>query len=116
VIRVFNNMDIALLVVALPVFIAAGFPLGGWAVGSGAYLLQKGIAEYTRRKAADAESPRDIVGWMAGSLVLRGWLAAIAIFLVGILGSDKAGLAAAVVFLAAFTMFFSTRMMFRGVE
>jgi hypothetical protein len=114
--RLLNNMDVALLVVALPVFIAAGFPLAGWATGSGAYLAQKAIAEFTRRKAAVAESPRDIVGWMAGSLVLRGWLAAVAIFLVGVLGSDKAGLAAAVLFLAAFTMFFSTRMMFRDVE
>ena len=113
--RVVNNMDIALLAVALPVFIAAGFPLAGWAVGTAAYVAQKAIAEFTRRKAATAERPRDIVGWMAGSLVLRGWLAAVAIFLVG-LADNKAGLAAAVLFLAAFTMFFSTRMMFRGVE
>ena len=110
-----DNLDIALLVVALPVFIAAGFPIAGWAVGAGAYVAQKALAEFTRRKASAAENPRDIVGWMAGSLLLRGWLAAIAIFLVG-LKDSHAGLAAAVVFLGAFTLFFSTRMMFRGVE
>lgn len=110
-----ENLDIALLVIALPVFVAAGFPLGGWAVGAGAYVAQKALAEFTRRKADSAENPRDIVGWMAGSLLLRGWFAAIAIFLVGLKDSN-AGLAAAVVFLAAFTVFFSTRMMFRGVE
>jgi hypothetical protein len=113
--RVLENLDIALLVVALPIFIAAGFPLAGWAVATGAYVIQKAIASFTRRKADSAENPRDIVGWMAGSLLLRGWLAAIAIFLVG-LSDSKAGLAAAVLFLAAFTLFFSTRMMFRGVE
>jgi hypothetical protein len=113
--RVMNNLDIVVLVVALPVFLVAGFPLGGWAVGAGAYVAQKLLAGYTRRKAEAAESPRDIVGWMAGSLLLRGWLAAIAIFLVGLKDAD-AGLAAAVVFLAAFTVFFSTRLMFRGLE
>lgn len=110
-----ENLDIAFLAAALPVFVAAGFPLGGWAVGAGAYVLQKLLAEYTRRRADVAENPRDVVGWMAGSLLLRGWFAAIAIFLVG-LKDAHAGLAAAVVFLAAFTLFFSTRMMFRGVE
>jgi hypothetical protein len=110
-----ENLDIAFLVLALPVFIAAGFPIAGWAVGSGAYVAQKLLANYTRRKADAAENPRDIVGWMAGSLLLRGWFAAIAIFLVGLHDAD-AGLAAAVVFLAAFTIYFSTRMMFRGIE
>lgn len=113
--RVTDNLDIALLIVALPVFLAAGFPIAGWAVGAGAYVGQKAIAEYTRRRAERAESPRDIVGWMAGSLLLRGWLAAVAIFLIG-LSNSHAGLAAAVLFLAAFTVFFSTRMMFRGLE
>jgi hypothetical protein len=110
-----ENLDIAFLVIALPVFIVGGFPLAGWAVGAGAYVAQKALGEYTRRKANAAENPRDIVGWMAGSLLLRGWFAAIAIFLVGLHNSD-AGLAAAIVFLAAFTIFFSTRMMFRGIE
>lgn len=112
---VMENLDIAFLVVALPIFIAAGFPIAGWAVGSAAYVAQKAFAEFTRRKANAAENPRDIVGWMAGSLLLRGWFAAAAIFLVG-LSNNNAGLAAAVMFLGAFTVFFSTRMMFRGVE
>jgi hypothetical protein len=113
--RVMNNLDIAVLVIALPVFIVGSFPLEGWAVGAGVYVAQRLLAGYTRRKADAAESPRDIVGWMAGSLLLRGWLAAIAIFLVG-LSDAHAGLGAAVVFLAAFTVSFSTRMMFRGIE
>jgi len=110
-----ENLDMAFLVIALPVFVVAGFPIAGWAVGAGAYVLQKLLADFTRRKADAAENPRDIVGWMAGSLLLRGWFAAIAIFLVGAKNAD-AGLAAAVVFLGAFTIYFSTRMMFRGVE
>jgi hypothetical protein len=110
-----ENLDMAFLVIALPVFIVAGFPIAGWAVGAGAYVAQKLLAEYTRKKANAAENPRDIVGWMAGSLLLRGWFAAIAIFLVGLKHAD-AGLAAAIVFLGAFTIYFSTRMMFRGME
>lgn len=113
--KVMNNLDIAFLVIALPVFLVASFPIGGWAVASAVYVAQKALAEFTRRKANSSENPRDIVGWMAGSLLLRGWMAAIAIFLVG-LSNDHAGLAAAIVFLGAFTLFFSTRMMFRGLE
>src|SRR4051794_21300406 len=110
-----NNLDIRFLVPALPFFVPASSPLAGWAVGGAAYVLKKLPAAFTRRKADAAENPRDIVGWMAGSLLLRGWFAAIAIFLVGLKNAD-AGLAAAVIFLGAFTIYFSTRMMFRGVE
>jgi hypothetical protein len=110
-----ENLDIAFLVIALPVFIVASFPIAGWAVGAGAYVAQKLLAGYTRRKADAAENPRDIVGWMAGSLLLRGWFAASVFVLLGVTTAD-AGLAAAIVFLGAFTIYFSTRMMFRGIE
>jgi hypothetical protein len=114
-VRVTNNLDIALLALALPVFIAAGFPLGGWAAGTGVYVVQKAIGAWSTKRAAAAEKPRDIVGYMAGSLVGRGWLVAIAIFLTGLANND-AGLAAAVLFLAAFTIHFTMKMMFRGFE
>jgi hypothetical protein len=112
---VMENLDIAFLAIALPVFLVAGFPIAGWAVGSAAYVAQKLFANYTRNKANAAENPRDVAGWMAGSLLLRGWFAAICIFLVG-LKDSHAGLAAAVVFLGAFTLYFTTRMVFRGFE
>jgi hypothetical protein len=102
-----RHLDLALLVIALPVFLLAGWPIAGWAGGAGAYLLQKGIGAYATRKARDSGDVRKVAGIMTGSLIGRGWLAALAIFGVGIGVSDEAGLAAAVLFLGAFTAAFS---------
>jgi hypothetical protein len=108
-------LDIVLLVISLPIFLAAGWPMEGWAVGAGAWLIQRAVQVYTNHKAATAHDARTTVGVLAGSMIGRGWFVAIAIFLVGV-NDNAAGLAAAVLVVALFTVYFTVGMILRPFD
>lgn len=108
-------LDLLLVALALPIFLAAGLPLAGWAVGGGVWVAQRALQEYLDRRASASKDPRTVVGLLAGSMIARGWCVAIAVFLVG-LSDNEAGLAAAVLVIALFTVYFTTRMILRPFE
>jgi hypothetical protein len=114
-VRVLKNVDVIALAVALVLFLIAGFPLLGWITGAGAWAVQRGINELAVRKATTADDVRTRVGLLAGSMILRGWVVAGIIVAVGISHSD-AGLAAAVLFLAVFTLQLTMTMAMRPFE
>jgi hypothetical protein len=114
-VRVLKNVDVIALAVALVLFLIAGFPLVGWLTGAGAWAVQRGINELAVRKALSAEDVRTRVGYLAGSMILRGWVVAGIIIAVGI-GNHDAGLAAAVLFLAVFTLQLTMTMAMRPFE
>lgn len=109
-------LDLCVLALALPVFLLAGFPISGYLVGAGAWLAQRAIQVALLRRAAASRDPRTVVGIAAGSMIARGWFCAIAIFLVGILDSDEAGLAAALLVIALFTVYFTVEMILRPFD
>jgi hypothetical protein len=110
-----KNLDLVLLVLALPVFVVAGWPLAGSAAGGGAWLAQRGIQVLLNRRAAASDDPRAVVGITVGSMVGRGWLVALTIFAVG-LSDEDAGLAAAVLVIVLFTAYFTVSMIMRPFE
>jgi hypothetical protein len=114
-VRVLRNVDLLVLPLALVIFLAAGFPIVGWVTGAGAWLIQRGISELAVRRAERATDPRTKVGLLAGSIIGRGWLVAGIIITVG-LANHHAGLAAAVLFLAVFTLQLSLTMAMRPFE
>jgi hypothetical protein len=114
-VRVLKNVDVIVLGVALVLFLIAGFPIAGWLAGAGAWAIQRGINELAVRKATSAEDARTRVGLLAGSMVVRGWVVAGIILAVGLSDSD-AGLAAAVLFLAVFTLQMTMTMAMRPFE
>jgi hypothetical protein len=109
-------LDLVVLALALPIFLLADFPIAGYLVGAGAWILQRALQVLLLRRAASTDDPRTIVGITAASMIGRGWLCAIAIFLVGILDSDEAGLAAALLVIALFTIYFSVQMILRPFD
>lgn len=113
--KIAKHLDLVVLALALPIFAAAGFPLAGWAVGAAAYVAQLALAAYAERKATASEDTRAFVGWVAGSMIGRGWLVALTIFAAG-LADEEVGLAAAVLFLAVFTVHFTTKLILRPFE
>jgi hypothetical protein len=113
---VIRYLDLCVLALALPVFLLAGFPISGYLVGAGAWLAQRAIQVAVLRRAAASRDPRTVVGIAAGSMIARGWFCAIAIFLVGILDSDEAGLAAALLVIALFTVYFTVEMILRPFD
>ena len=91
-----KHVDLMVLLVALPVFVVAGLPLAGYAVGAVAYVVQKLIKELAERRALEIASHsvgnrdrelsasiadmRKVAGLTAGSMIGRGWITALAIF------------------------------------
>lgn len=110
-----KHLDLAVLALALPVFALAGWPLLGYAAGAVAWLAQRAIQSYTNAKAIAATDPRGVAGWVTGSMIGRGWLAALTIFAAGMVEND-AGLAAAVLVVLVFTVYFTVTMILRPFE
>jgi hypothetical protein len=106
-VRVLRNVDLAVLVIALPVFLAAGFPILGWVTGAGLYVAQRVVRAYAQRRAERAYDPRTTVGLLAGSMLARGWIVSGTILAVGLTTKSSVGLSSAVLFLATFTVAFT---------
>jgi hypothetical protein len=114
-VRLMRNVDVVVLPLALILFVAAGLPIVGWLTGAGAWAVQRGINELAVHRAEKAEDVRTRVGLLAGSMILRGWVVAGIIVAVG-LGNSDAGLSAAVLFLAVFTLQLTMTMAIRPYD
>ena len=102
-------LDIAVLVVALPVFLAIDAPLLGYVVAGGAWLAGRGLHLLAERRANSvvaAGNRRGALGLMAAASLGRAWLVLLAVLVVGLADRD-AGLAAAVLAVALFTAYFA---------
>jgi hypothetical protein len=110
--RILRNLDIAFLVCTLPIFIGANLPILGWIGGSGAYVVQRLISELLSRSAAQTDDVAGFMGVMVGGTIARGFFVALAIFGVGLINGD-AGAAAGILFLSAFTIYFTMALILR---
>jgi hypothetical protein len=91
--------DVILLILALPVFVLADWPLLGYAVCAAAWLAQHGVLVFAERrtKAALAAGDRRLaLGIIGGATLGRLWLVTAAILVVGLVAEREDGLAAAV--------------------
>lgn len=110
-----RQLDLVLLALTLPIFLAAGLPMAGWGVAAAAWLAQRGIQELATRRVKGSDDPRTLVGVLAASMIGRGWLMAGAIFAIGV-NDNSAGLAAAVLVLALVTVHLMLNMIMRPFE
>jgi hypothetical protein len=104
-------VDLLALVAALAVFLVGGFSLLGYAVAAGAWLTQRGIqvlAQRRMRQELARGNRQKAMGLVAGSGLGRVWLMATAVLLVGV-AEREAGLAAALLLLALFTLSFAAQ-------
>ena len=103
--------DLLVLAAALAVFLVAGLPMLGFAVGAGAWLVQRGVQMYTAKRAKgelQSGNRQKAMGIVAMATLGRVWLMATAVLLVG-LAEREAGLAAAVLVLVLFTVSFAAQ-------
>lgn len=108
-------VDLIVLALALPVFLVGGFPIAGYLAGGGVWLAQRLLQVALAQRARDSQDPRTVVGLTVASMILRGWLVAASIFLVGVNDND-AGLAAALLVIALFTVYFAMQFALRPME
>ena len=109
-------LDLVLLAIALPVFLVADFPIGGWLTAAGIWAMWRGIGWISDRKVAETDDPKRVVGIATGSMIGRGWLMALILVSVGLLTEDEVGLSAAVLCVVLFTAWFTTKMILRPFE
>jgi hypothetical protein len=113
--RALRYLDLAILAIALPIFIAADLPLLGWAGVAAAWVAQRAVQAAVERRARESDDPRTVAGLLTGSMIARAWLVAGTIFAVG-LTEREAGLAGAILALALFTFYFTAQMVARPFE
>jgi hypothetical protein len=113
--RMLRFLDLALLALALPIFVAAGLPLLGYVGAAGGWLLQRGVQILIERRARASDDPRTVAGLLTGSMLARGWIVAGSIFIVGLV-EREAGLSAAILSIALFTCYFTGQMISRPFE
>ena len=103
-------VDLLVLAAALAVFLLAGLPMLGYAVGAIAWLAQRGIQTVAVRRSQvelKAGNRQKAMGIVAATTLGRVWLMATAILLTGLLAEREDGLAAALLLLVLFTVSFA---------
>jgi hypothetical protein len=113
---VFRYLDVALVVLAAPFVVLLGAPVLGYAVGAGAWILQRFAAVAIERRAARASDVKTALGLNMASLVLRAWLIGLTILAVGLIAEREDGLTAGITVLAAFTVYFAISLIHRPLE
>lgn len=104
-------LDLILLVLALPVFVLAGFSLVGYFVAAAVWIGQRMIQVWAERKAENelaAGRRNKAMGAVGATSLARPWLMAAAVLVTGIINRD-AGLAAAALLASLFTLNMATR-------
>ena len=96
--------DLALIAIALPVFLITGLPLLGWAGAAIGWTGQRLIQALIEAKASKTDDTRSFFQLMAGSIIGRSWFLVISIMTVGLI-QDRAGLTAAVMSAILFTAY-----------
>jgi hypothetical protein len=109
-------LDIVLVVLAAPFVVLLGGPVLGYAVGGGAWIVQRVAAVVIERKAVHADNVKMALGLNMASLVVRAWLIGLTILAVGLIAEREDGLTAGITVLAAFTVYFATSLILRPLE
>jgi hypothetical protein len=106
-----KHVDLLVLAAALAVFVLGGLPLLGYFVAAAAWLAQRGIQVLAgRRTVAElaAGNRQRAMGIVAATTLGRVWLMVTAVLIGGIV-EREAGLAAAFLLLALFTISFAAQ-------
>jgi hypothetical protein len=104
-------LDVAVVLLAVPLGLALGAPAFGLLLGAGAWLMQRVLAHASQRWIARARESGSRLGLDMAEAFGRIWLLAGAIVIAGAVGHRADGLAAAVTIFAAYSVAFGVRML-----
>ena len=109
-------IDVLLVIVTAPVAVALGAPALGTLVGAAVWIIQRFAAVGLERLAKRNPDVRTAVGMNLAGVFGRAWLVGLTILAVGLAGEREDGLTAAILLLAAFTLYFVTSLLLRQPE
>lgn len=108
-------VDVGLVLATAPFVALAGLPFLGYAFGAAAWVLTRVGAEWLDRRAADSDV-RQRVGYHVAGMMGRVWIVVCAVVAARFAGDRDDGVMAAVLVLAAFTVYFAMSMLVRQLE
>jgi hypothetical protein len=106
-------LDVCLVLATGPFVLVGGLPLFGYLVGAGAWLLTRVGTAYVQERARTAGDPKLRAGLLVGAMMARVWIVAFAVVLAKLAGGKADGIMAAVLVLAAFTVYFVMSLVMR---
>jgi hypothetical protein len=113
---VLRYLDVVLVVLAAPFVVLTGLPVLGYVVGGGVWIAQRLVSARIEASVRQQSDIRRAVGIGLGSSLARAWLVALSILAVGLIGARADGAMAAILVLAAFTVYFVTALVIRPLE
>jgi diacylglycerol kinase len=114
-----RHLDLVLLAVALPIFIAAGFPIAGYLAVVVLWVVIYGVELVSNRAIEGAVARRDrraAMGWLGATGLARAWIVALGVLIIGLTAGKDAGLAAAVLAAILFTVHLGSRILLRVMQ
>ena len=108
---VLRNLDLVLLALAAAPALVLGAPALGFAIGAGAWVLQRIVARVDRAWVMRASEPRTLLGLNIAEAFGRIWLLAGAIVVAGVAGDHADGLTAALTIFGAYSVAFVIRVL-----
>ena len=113
----FRWLDVVLVVLAAPFVVLMGLPVLGYVVGAAAWIANRAIGVgVERRRRARRTTSAAPSGSTSARSIARSWLVGLTILAVGLAGEREDGLTAAILVLAAFTLYFVTSLLLRSLE
>ena len=113
--RILRNLDLVVLGLALPVFIAAELPILGWAAATFAWVASRVVQAFAERRAAASGDRKVAMGARAATLMGRLYLVGLTVLAAGIV-EREAGLAAGILSVLVFTVYFATLFIVKPLE
>ena len=109
-------LDVCLVLATAPFVLVAGLPTLGYLVGALAWLITRAGSDFVQERARRTGDPKLRAGLQVGGMMGRIWLVALAIIVARYAGGKGDGIMAAVLVLAAFTVYFVMSFFTRGNE
>ena len=103
--RILRNIDLIVLAVAVPVWIAAGLPVLGYVATAVSWVAARLFQTFVERRALAKGQRKAMLGARAASLLGRLYLVTMAVFVAGLI-EREAGLTGGVLAVAVFTFYF----------
>jgi hypothetical protein len=113
---VLRFLDVLIVVLAAPFVVLTGLPVLGYVAGGLAWLAQRVIAVAIEGRMRRQPDVRTAIGLGLGATQGRAGLVGLTILVVGLAGAREDGVMAAVLVLAAYTVYLVTSLILRPLE
>jgi hypothetical protein len=113
---VLRYLDVLLVLLAAPFVVLTGLPVLGYVVGAAAWIVQRVVGTWIESAIRRQRDIRAVVGLALGASLGRAWFVGLTILAVGLAGEREDGAMAAVLVLAAFTVYFVSALVLRPFE